>query len=265
MSRYCWTDCPVGIKTQIRGFTQDLVTLFGSNLVGVYLHGSLAMGCFNPRASDLDLLAIIKRHLPLSTKRQLAELLLRVSRAPQQIEVSVLSLTDLVPWQYPTPFDFHYGETWREQIQQDLESGRWQHWNEKIARDPDLAVHVTITKHRGIRILGVPIPQVFPDVPKHDYLASIAEDVTSVLEGVQDDPIYSILNVCRVYAFLQDGLICSKQEGGQWALTFVPEELRLVMARALESYATTSQAEQFGPVAVAMFASYMQQHLFVER
>ena len=264
MSQYGWTDCPVAVRTQVRGFTQDLVTLFGSNLVGVYLHGSLAMGCFNPRASDLDLLVIIRKHLPLSTKRQLAELLLRVSRAPQQIETSVLSLSDLVPWQYPTPFDFHYSETWREQIQQDLESGRWQHWNVKIAHDPDLAAHVTITKHRGICIWGVPIPQVFPDVPKHDYLASIAEDVTSALEGIQDDPIYAILNACRVYTFLHDGLICSKQEGGQWALTFVPEELRPVIVRALELYATTPQAEQFDPVAVAMFGSYMRQHLFMQ-
>ena len=33
----------------------------GSHLVGVYLHGSLAMGCFNPEASDVDLLVVAAR------------------------------------------------------------------------------------------------------------------------------------------------------------------------------------------------------------
>ena len=32
----------------------------GENLLGVYLHGSVAMGCFNPKSSDLDLLVGVK-------------------------------------------------------------------------------------------------------------------------------------------------------------------------------------------------------------
>ena len=34
--------------------------IFGGNLTGVYLHGSMAMGCFNPEKSDIDLLNVVE-------------------------------------------------------------------------------------------------------------------------------------------------------------------------------------------------------------
>ena len=48
--------------------TENILTHFveaaretiGENLLGVYLHGSAAMGCFNPKSSDLDLLVGVK-------------------------------------------------------------------------------------------------------------------------------------------------------------------------------------------------------------
>ncbi len=39
-------------------FTAMSRKVFRENLTGVYLHGSLAMGCFDPRWSDLDLLLV---------------------------------------------------------------------------------------------------------------------------------------------------------------------------------------------------------------
>ena len=34
--------------------------IFRENLMGVYLHGSAAMGCFQAQKSDLDLLFLVK-------------------------------------------------------------------------------------------------------------------------------------------------------------------------------------------------------------
>ncbi|WP_052343913.1 hypothetical protein [Kallotenue papyrolyticum] len=109
MPHYGWNDCPLAIKRQVQALADELVDLLASNLIGVYVHGSLAMGCFNPRRSrsDLDLLVISRARLGLDAKRALAELLLRRSRAPRPIEMSVLAPGDFIPWQYPTPFDFH--------------------------------------------------------------------------------------------------------------------------------------------------------------
>jgi hypothetical protein len=261
MSHYGWDDCPEVVKTQVRTVTHQLVTMLAPSIVGVYLHGSLAMNCFNPHHSDLDLLAVTNDHLSHDTKRHLAQLMLDISGAPRPIELSIIAHTDLVPWQHPTPFDFHYSETWREYMRHNLINGGVWHWNNNVLTDPDLAAHITITRQRGVRLYGKPIAQVFPDVPQEDYRASILADVIGALDTIQDDPVYAILNTCRVYAFLQNGLICSKHEGGHWALMVVPVELRPVIMLALERYATTSKEGQFDPKAVAAFASYMRQQL----
>ena len=42
--------------------------ILGENLVGVYLHGSSVMDCFNPKVSDLDLLIVVKDVIPDDVK-----------------------------------------------------------------------------------------------------------------------------------------------------------------------------------------------------
>ena len=57
---------PENILTQFVDAARETI---GENLLGVYLHGSAAMGCFNPKSSDLDLLVGVKEVLDDSTKR----------------------------------------------------------------------------------------------------------------------------------------------------------------------------------------------------
>ena len=37
--------------------------IFEEELIGVYLHGSMAMGCFNPNKSDIDLIIVIRNNI----------------------------------------------------------------------------------------------------------------------------------------------------------------------------------------------------------
>ena len=46
-------------------FTQEC---FGDQLTGIYLHGSMAMGCFYAGKSDIDLIVIIERDIPVLQK-----------------------------------------------------------------------------------------------------------------------------------------------------------------------------------------------------
>jgi len=60
------------------------------NLIGIYLHGSLAMGCFTER-SDIDFLVVVKDPLDNPTKRALADELLQFQGLPEKgIEMSVI-------------------------------------------------------------------------------------------------------------------------------------------------------------------------------
>ena len=51
------------IEDLINGFIEQSKEILRENIVGVYLHGSLAMGCFNPKRSDTDLIIVVNEPL----------------------------------------------------------------------------------------------------------------------------------------------------------------------------------------------------------
>lgn len=67
----------VGGRVDMQWVLDQAVDLFkeelGDNLVGIYLHGSLAMGCFNPDTSDIDLLLVVADKLTRDHMRRLAK------------------------------------------------------------------------------------------------------------------------------------------------------------------------------------------------
>lgn len=253
--------CPPQTIGQLTRFVARLESLLAKNLLSIYLHGSLAMGCFNPRRSDLDILVVSRSGMQTQTKRRLAGLLLRQSNSPHPIEISFLSRDNLSPWRYPTPYDFHYSEDWRKKTGAELRSGEWRHWNKQVRYDPDLAAHITITRQRGVLLSGSPISTVLPEVPAADYLASIMNDTRGFLEGRVDDPVYAVLNICRVYAFKRDGLICSKREGGEWGLAALPAEFQPLVGRALEIYGGEESGWEIDKREMSSFLSSMREAL----
>jgi predicted nucleotidyltransferase len=236
MNQYGWPNCPAPVRRAVEDVVGGFECILGSNLLGIYLHGSLAMDCFNPDRSDIDLLVVTHKGMDVAAKRQVAELLLRHSNAPRPIEISFVHRAQLHPWQYPTPFDFHYSEDWREQTTDALADGSWNLWNNAERRDADLAAHLTITLARGIPLCGPAPRDVFPPVPPADYLDAIWGDIAESPRWIGDQPVYGVLNLCRVYAYVRDGLVCSKDEGATWALNATPVEQRVLIAQALRAY-----------------------------
>ncbi|HEX7022497.1 MAG TPA: nucleotidyltransferase domain-containing protein, partial [Trueperaceae bacterium] len=140
-----------------KGLTDDLV--------GIYLHGSLAMGSFNPARSDVDLLVVTDRPMGLEVKRRMMALLLDRSKKPAPIEISFLCAPNLRPWRFPTPYDLHFSEDWRQRYEADLAHGAWRQEPDGERTDPDLAAHITVLNRRGLCLWGKPIADVFPEVP----------------------------------------------------------------------------------------------------
>lgn len=261
MALYGWHNCPVAVREQIDRLSSTLSSVLSEYLIGLYLHGSLAMGCFNPHHSDLDLLVITTTGMSLTTKRQIIEYILVCSQQPHPIEISFLARDQLLPWHFPTPFDLHYSEMWRDTYTRDLLSGTWQAWNTNQHRDPDLAAHITLLNARGICLTGEPIAAIFPVVPADDYRASLAGDIEDSLESIVTEPVYAILNCCRTYAYIRDGHIFSKEEGGRWALGVLPADFCDTVTSALAAYRSDTGEESFEPNALIVFATYMRQLL----
>ena len=238
--QYGWENCPDPVRMQLKHMTSDLAEILGESMVGIYLHGSLAMHCFNPTLSDLDILVVMDKAMTVADKRRVAEGLLELSRAPIPIEISFLVESAIKPWEHPALYDFHYSEAWRDRLTRDLETTAWQNWSTPGGWDPDLAAHITLTREYGIVLAGKPIAEVLPDIPPKDFIDSILNDFFRALDNVQANPdrhsLYFILNACRVYAFLLEGHLFSKDAGAVWSLKIIPEPHRPLVQRALDAY-----------------------------
>lgn len=256
-----WSDIPEGVREQIGKLLAGFRAILDKGLSGVYLHGSLALGCFNPRRSDIDLLVVTTGGLNLEQKRELADLLLEVSGKPSPIEISFLRQEYIVPWEYPTRYDFHFSEDHRRRIAQELGSGAWRDWGDVAGRDEDLATHIMLTRKRGIGLVGPQPDEAFPPVPERDFLDSLMADVLSLRFGLNpeaDIPVYMVLNACRTLAYLQTKQILSKDEGGEWALNALPYRLHDVVDLALKLYRTDLGEGGFRREDLMEFVNYMR-------
>jgi streptomycin 3"-adenylyltransferase len=190
-------------------------------LVGIYVHGSVAFGCFDWGRSDIDYIAVVNDALPLDVKTALMQKTMQINEAapPRGLEMSVVLKEHCLNFIYPTPYELHFSNSHREAA-----SGF----------DKDLAAHFTVIKHTGIVLCGEPIDRVFGDVPREFYFDSIKSDIENARTEIEHNQAYYILNLCRVLAFKQDGLILPKAAGGERALKKIGDKYGGLINAALK-------------------------------
>lgn len=233
--------------------TVSYCSILKENLVGIYLHGSLVMGCFNPYTSDIDFLVIVKEKPDFNQLREVVEVLIKLSEdGPKKgFEMSVLLEDDVKNFKYPTHFILHYSEVYKDRYinQLDYICGGFE--------DPDLAAHIMILRDRGVCLAGKPIDEVFQAVPEKYYIESIYNDISSSKEKIINNPTYYILNLCRFLYYLHDGKICSKKEGGEWAYNNLPAQYRDIIQAALNAYSDINNLLEIQPKRLLDFADFM--------
>ena len=236
------------VPEQARALAAALAALLGADLVGVYLHGSFALGCGNPNRSDLDVLVVTRRALSPAEREAFAVLpagALYRPGWPRPLELSSLTLDQLHPWRYPTPYDLHLT-------------------HRGIAgpgEDPDLAAHITVARRAGVALAGPPPADVFPEVPRADYEDSLRRDFQWSLENAPEESRYlryATLTVARIWATLAEpDDLHTKETGALWALERLPAELRRPLELALESYRTHGRDLDIDPDEFRRYADYV--------
>ena len=215
-------------------FVRESLRILGDNLVGIYLHGSAVMGCFNPAKSDIDLLVVVEKDMPDGTKRAFTDKTVKLSeQGPAKgIEMSVVKREVCKPFVYPTPFVLHFSEGHRTWYRDNPED----YVKKMNGTDKDLAAHITVLRARGVCLYGVPIEEVFGEVPAEDYMDSLWYDIADAEDDIAEDTMYLTLNLARVLAFQKDGSVLSKKEGGEWGLKNLPEKYHKLLLAALSEY-----------------------------
>lgn len=208
--------------------------ILGNHLTGFYVHGSIAFGCFHWNQSDIDFIVTVDQVPTMAEKEALIRCLLDCEEQcpPKGVEMSVVLDQYCRNFMYPTPFELHYSITHRDRCQSDLTS----YCRTMHGTDPDLAAHFTVIRKAGIALYGPPIAEMFGPVPREDYLDSILRDIQDAEAEIDTAPVYLILNLCRVLAYLREGEILSKEQGGRWGLSHLSAEYAPAIQTALNAY-----------------------------
>lgn len=249
-------------------FLDKITKLFkeelSDNLLGIYVHGSLAMGCFNPHKSDIDFLVVVNRKLTPVNNSRIAKLALSLhDDMPNErgIEFTIILETYLKKFVYPTPFEFHYSEYHRENYRT----------NENYLcggfEDKDLASQIVVAYERGLTLYGKPLSELYEPIDSQYYLASILHDVEGAAEEIVSDPpayltpMYLTLNLCRVLFFVKEGKIASKREGGEWGLNNLPHKYQQLVEHSLYEYNGETVNSRVVPQNFKEFIEFMNKEI----
>src|SRR5579885_2029155 len=161
------------------------------------------------------------------------------------------------PFRHPLPYHLHYSESWRQKMSDELADGSWRRWNEAQRYDSDLSAHLTIIHHRGVTLYGPVATDILPKVPAEGYIKAIVGDYVDARDTSMQNPVYFILNACRVHAYLSKQQVLSKDEGGVYGLKTLPPEFHSLISQALETYRGGCAETPFDNDELARFAAYM--------
>ncbi|OWA35586.1 hypothetical protein B9G55_13255 [Saccharibacillus sp. O16] len=215
----------------------------GDRVAGIYLHGSLAMGGFNPASSDIDLLVVVSGDPAREELLKLSRLTLDLHATlptGRNIEYTVVKKEGLQSVVCPTPAVYHYSSLHRPRYEENPD------YLCAYYDDPDLASQIVVAYERGFVLYGKPLRTCMPAVPREAYLRSILHDVADAEAAIGDAAMYVTLNLCRVLLFLTQGHVASKREGGLWGVFALPE-WQFVIQAARDAYTGATN----GPISIS--------------
>lgn len=233
----------VNERELLERIAQSYQKILQNKLVGIYIHGSIAFECFNWDNSDIDFIVVTNLTPTQNEKVQMIQTILDMETIspPKGLEMSVVLENYCKQFVYPTPYELHYSNTHLPAISKDIN----EYCQNMHGTDKDLAAHFTVIKAVGITLYGQKIDHVFTsEVPKNDFLDSVLLDIKNSKEEIKNaleskdsqSFVYITLNLCRVLAFVRDGLVISKENGGTWGLKNLPSKFEPVVNDALKNY-----------------------------
>lgn len=226
---------PTDVENTIASFVRA-IDEFLPTVRHIYIHGSLAMGGFHPKRSDVDLLLVVSNALTREERQKLIDCCLLYSNEPYPLELSIMTMVQLKDWCHPSPFEFHYSEGWRSRFEK---AGREERTElQQGFTDPDLAAHMMMILQRGITWRGKPLHQLLCGFDSAHFSDAIRADAFDCLDTMDENPIYCVLNLLRGLAYEQERVLLSKQEALGWVIEngHFPGNVVAVVRKATQGY-----------------------------
>ncbi len=209
---------------------REIQAILGAHLVGLYLHGSLAYGDFDPQTSDIDFLVVTDGPVPMMDFYALKEMHARLFACglawSQKLEGAYIPKKDLRrhdPDHAPVPWLGVDGHFALERLGSDWILQRW------------------ILREKGVVVTGPAlhdmIDPVSPDDLREAVRASLREwwsppfpSPDKFLSG--EYQAYAVLTMCRSLYVLENGRVASKPQAARWAMETLEDQWRALIASA---------------------------------
>ncbi len=230
----------------------EMARVLGSQLAGVYLHGSGVLGGFDARRSDLDVLAVCERPMTVAEQSAVA-VSLSEQRLPCPASGLELSIVTRQVAANPTAapaFELHLTTAPDDAKAVD---------GHQRNGDSDLVLHFAVARAAGHLLgPGLPAAEVFAPVPDNLIVGQLAAELLWASEHASGE--YAVLNACRAWRFAVDGTLVSKIDGGRWALKRAEEADRGLIRAALDRQRSGHSAE-LDRASVQRFSAHARSHL----
>jgi len=177
------------------------------------VHGSLALGGFEPVVSDVDVLVIVDDRPPLGPTgwRKLGGDLATAAVPGRGIELSVVDLVAAARPAPPWPFLLHVAtEPAGAGVSPKVVLG------EGHGGDPDLLMHYAVAREAGVTRPARPVDELVGEVERPAVLRYLVDELAWAVTNAGES--YAVLNAGRALRYLLDGSIVSKLDGATTAL-----------------------------------------------
>ncbi|TVU90647.1 DUF4111 domain-containing protein [Vreelandella titanicae] len=205
----------------------------GESIVGIYLFGSAVTGGLK-RNSDVDILVVVNDSPTHKQREALTAQLMKVSgtignaQATRPVELTVISISDVVPWRFPPRAELIYGEWLRDEF----EAGHIP----KSAYDPDLAIVLKKVVDNSLPLYGINAAEVLEPVPMADIQRAIRDSLPVLLAETAGDERNVVLTLSRMWLTAATGEIASKDVAAKWAKGQLAKEHAALLDYAKQGY-----------------------------
>lgn len=223
----------MGIPDEVKEAKSVVEGVLGDSIIGIYLFGSAVVGGLKPD-SDVDVLVAVAGSPTFEQRKTLVSRLMGVSgavgdsRGLRPLELTVVTVSDVVPWRFPPRAEFVYGEWLREAF----EAGSVP----EPVHDPDLAIVLKKVLDNSQALYGRAAEALFDPVPMSDIRRAVRNSLPGLLAETAGDERNVVLTLSRMWLTAATGEIAPKDVAAEWAEKRVPAHHGVLLKQAREAY-----------------------------
>jgi hypothetical protein len=190
--------------------SEAVLRTLGTDLVGVYFVGSVALGGYVPGESDIDIAAVSSAALTDPQRQSVASAVVEASAACPARGVEFTLYRREVAGSPPEGADF------------EINANGGPRMPTAVHLDPTsepafwYVLDRAIAHRSGVAISGPPARGIFADIPRRTLLHAMYGSM-AWHRAHEKATLYSVLNACRAWRFAAVDVLGSKLEGAAWA------------------------------------------------